>query len=601
MIINLDMSFDNKNFFDLIKIPLLLILITTFLFKYFIKKYKSKSLFAKGKIFIEKRNKNMVDFIEKHKNELSKDRQSLIINLSASQLVEKIKSCEITAKEAFLAYAFNIATIGKDLNLIADVNFDLSFEYAIKADETIKNTKDKNSLPKLIGLPFSIKEHIYIEGFRSTQGLLKFCDNVVKENSYICEILFKEGAVPLCKSNIPQGMIAFESLNNLYGNALNPWNINKSTGGSSGGEGGLIASFSSPIGIGTDIGGSIRAPSMNNGIFGFKPTINRLSKKGILQINKKTVIGFNAVDYSVGPMGRNVDDLVLFCKTLFGTFINDFNTNNAKFNEGKYEEYASKKNLRIGFDYSSIRCPVAEGIKESIDIVLDKLKSQGHQVIQFPIDKYCKIVDKGVELLFNSGRMDILLNSLEGEDEIYVYKNPKLLKNIPGALINPIIYLLEFMNKKRKATVFKNFKEYQSLTELYKSIEDLNEMKEEFYKDFIKNSFDCIIVPVQPIPALDNGIADLIYILLFYTMIFNILDMPAGSIPIGNLNNLTYNCIYNDEFTEKIKKTLSTSLGLPIGLQVVCLPGNDEKCLGIMKNVSNITGYQVKEIKIKNK
>ena len=101
-----------------------------------------------------------------------------------------------------------------------------------------------------------------------------------------------------------------ETVSNLWGRTLNPSNTLLCAGGSSGGEGALLGTLASPLGIGSDIGGSIRAPSAFNGLYGFKPTAGRLSAAG----NNSTIPGQIGVLATVGPMGRSVRDLKLLCE-----------------------------------------------------------------------------------------------------------------------------------------------------------------------------------------------------------------------------------------------------------------------------------------------
>lgn len=95
------------------------------------------------------------------------------------------------------------------------------------------------------------------------------------------ELLRDAGAIPFVRSNVPQALMLPETDNNVWGRTSNPWDVSRSVGGSSGGEGGLIAFGASPLGIGTDIGGSIRNPAHVCGIVGLKPTPHRISHQGV--------------------------------------------------------------------------------------------------------------------------------------------------------------------------------------------------------------------------------------------------------------------------------------------------------------------------------
>ncbi|OBS16851.1 hypothetical protein FPOA_12561 [Fusarium poae] len=132
----------------------------------------------------------------------------------------------------------------------------------------------------LHGLPVSIKDHMHIAGTFSSQGCFA---SIVKdqEDCKVVASLRSQGAIFYCKTNQPQSLMHLET-DSHWGRVLNPYNIHLSAGGSTGGEAALIALRGSVMGIGTDIGGSIRAPSAFCGIYGFKPTSSTLSTEGMI-------------------------------------------------------------------------------------------------------------------------------------------------------------------------------------------------------------------------------------------------------------------------------------------------------------------------------
>lgn len=117
----------------------------------------------------------------------------------------------------------------------------------------------------------------------------------------------------LAKSNVPQTMLSFECANPLFGATRNPYDPNRTPGGSSGGEAALLASDGSALGFGSDVGGSLRIPSHFSGCFALKPTSNRFPSRGCRGTNR----GFEAIKASMGPMGRSVEDVELLTKVVF--------------------------------------------------------------------------------------------------------------------------------------------------------------------------------------------------------------------------------------------------------------------------------------------
>ena len=121
--------------------------------------------------------------------------------------------------------------------------------------------------------------------------------------------------IPFVKTNVPQLGMTFESVNKIWGRAENPWDKNRTPGGSSGGEGGIVASRCSLIGLGSDLGGSIRIPSEYCGLFGLKPTSTRISNTYHAHLSDDTKSLTNNIALCLGPLGHSAEDLALFMKT----------------------------------------------------------------------------------------------------------------------------------------------------------------------------------------------------------------------------------------------------------------------------------------------
>ncbi|KAF2490326.1 amidase signature enzyme [Lophium mytilinum] len=204
-----------------------------------------------------------------------------------------------------------MATIGQQLlNFATEFLADEALECAKSLDEYYKNTgKIKGPLH---GVPISVKEHVGIGGKICNTGYVSWISNIAVEDALTIQLLRKSGAVILLRTNEPQSLMHGDTNNNITGITLNPTNRTLSAGGSSGGEGSCIAFKGSAIGVGTDIGGSIRIPSSFNGVYGFRPTALRLPYKGVHTVAG----GQEALRSVIGPLSRSVDDLELFMRSV---------------------------------------------------------------------------------------------------------------------------------------------------------------------------------------------------------------------------------------------------------------------------------------------
>ncbi|KAF2089205.1 putative glutamyl-tRNA amidotransferase subunit A [Saccharata proteae CBS 121410] len=163
----------------------------------------------------------------------------------------------------------------------------------------------------LHGLPISVKEHIPMDGLTTNAGFVAWADNVMPQ-APILDYLWKAGAVFYARTTQPQTLMHLETSSNLCGVTVNPYNTDLTCGGSSGGEGAIAGMKASVMGIGTDIGGSIRSPAANNGVYGLRPTSYRLPNSGLCA----TMKGQEQVVPCIGPLSSSLEGIKLFCKTL---------------------------------------------------------------------------------------------------------------------------------------------------------------------------------------------------------------------------------------------------------------------------------------------
>ncbi|WP_080876336.1 amidase [Oceanobacillus timonensis] len=228
-----------------------------------------------------------------------------ILKMDATSIASAIKKKQLTSVEAVTAFIEQIKTVNPSINAVVEDRFSEALQEAQEADKLLQNHVSSG---KLHGVPISIKECFHVKGMKTTGGLKHRQDLIYQEDAEVVRRLKQEGAIILGKTNTPALCFCQETDNKLYGRTNNPWDITKTAGGSSGGEGALLAAGGAPVGIGSDIGGSIRFPSHFNGVIGFKPGENTVSTEG----------HFPAVQHelqqrmlAVGPMGKTIEDMQL--------------------------------------------------------------------------------------------------------------------------------------------------------------------------------------------------------------------------------------------------------------------------------------------------
>ena len=184
-----------------------------------------------------------------------------------------------------------------------------------KAKEADKLTEQGKSLGPLHGIPMTIKDAYEVEGMVSTGGDPNWKDNVPLKNAEAVQRLVDAGAIIFGKTNVPYHSADIQSYNDIYGVTNNPWDLERTPGGSSGGSAAALAAGMTPLELGSDIGGSIRTPAHFCGVFGHKPSYNIVSEVGHLPPPPGFILTGNGLSVA-GPLARSPEDLEIAMNVL---------------------------------------------------------------------------------------------------------------------------------------------------------------------------------------------------------------------------------------------------------------------------------------------
>lgn len=230
---------------------------------------------------------------------------------SAAALAVAIRTREIACEEVVEAHLERIAAVNPKLNALVQLTAGTARAEAWQADQELAAGKLRGPLH---GVPFTIKDSIETAGVICTSGTQGRASLVPKQDATAVERLRAAGGILLGKTNLPDLLFAFESDNLVYGRTNNPYDLARTSGGSSGGEAAIIAAGGSPLGVGSDAAGSVRLPAHFCGIAGLKPTSGRLARSG----HYPPPGGMFDSAWQIGPMARFVDDLALVMPILAG-------------------------------------------------------------------------------------------------------------------------------------------------------------------------------------------------------------------------------------------------------------------------------------------
>ena len=224
-------------------------------------------------------------------------------------LLSTIASGRLSSEEVITAFCHRAAIAQQLTNCLTEPLFAQAEARAKFLDGYLR--REGRVFGPLHGLPVSVKDTFNIEGVDSSVGMAVLCNKPATTNAPMVGLLLSLGCVIVAKTNVPQTLASLDSINNVFGRTMNPINRLCTAGGSSGGEGVLVAMKGSMIGIGTDIGGSIRVPAMCNGIYGFKPSNNRLPYGGQAKVGMEGS-SRTSVQAVAGPIARSVRDVDFF-------------------------------------------------------------------------------------------------------------------------------------------------------------------------------------------------------------------------------------------------------------------------------------------------
>ncbi|KAJ7090201.1 amidase [Mycena belliarum] len=522
------------------------------------------------------------------------------LKATASEIVERIRRGEWTSLQVVSAYIARTALAQETTNCVTEALFADALQQARDLDAEFVSSKTLRG--PLHGVPVSFKDQYDIMGVDSTMGFSALVQKPAENDADVVALLKSAGAIPIVKTNVPQTMFSFECSNPVFGRTTNPYNQGYTSGGSSGGEAALLAMDGAALGVGSDVGGSLRIPSAYCGIYALKPSPLRVAYGGAGVV----VPGFDAITSVGGPMGRSVEDLVIFCRITFGVQGRDPAVAPVLYREPKLPV-----KLRFGY-YTDYYIKASPANHRAILETVAALRNSGHECIEFEVPDPTEPFDIFVGLTSADG-YKTLLSNIESDPLvkcfcIFAYalslsfriKDSSLFVVAHGTglpLPTDTIQDAKFAASLR-ATGVKPVREYWGW------LARRDRYIAKFYDQvWNKLGLDGIIAPVQALPQVSNGNFTTLFSLATATILYNVVNSPVGCIPVTRIDPA------KDGLTEEWTRAPSPSLvesalyhgknpvydpiamrGMPIGIQLVGRKWEDEKVLAMMRVVDDALG-----------
>lgn len=455
-----------------------------------------------------------------------------ITSASATDLAARIRSKQVSSKAVVEAYLNRIAAVNSKLNAVVQLTADAARKEADEADAALARGESKGPLH---GVPVTIKDTLETTGVICTGGTKGRANYVPKADATAVARLRAAGAIILGKTNVPELAGAIETDNLVYGRTNNPYDLSRTPGGSSGGESAIVAAGGSPLGLGTDAGGSIRIPAHFCGLAAIKPTSGRVPRTGQFPLP----LGARNPVFHVSLIARKVEDLALALPIISGPDFRDHSIVGMPLSDPKTVKLQDLKVAYFADD------GVATPTREIIAAVQSSAKAFSEAGIKVEENRP---PDTGIagKVYHDMSRGDggagtrAFLKSI-GSDEISPLFEKALTYSVAPAMATTTDALAAFV----RWDLFRN-----SMLR------------------FMEN-YDAILSPVAPFPALHHGTSfdDENRRGFGYAQAYNLTGWPTATVRVG-----------------------TSPEGLPLNVQVAARPWREDVALALVQHLETTFG-----------
>jgi Asp-tRNA(Asn)/Glu-tRNA(Gln) amidotransferase A subunit family amidase len=463
-----------------------------------------------------------------------------LVLLPAVRQLERLRSGEVSVAELAEAHIAQIERLEPQINAFAD--FD--------AERVRAQARWMDAAPEprgaLHGLPVTVKSSIATAGYRCEIGSLLNKGDVPSDDAEVVRRLRAAGALILGTTNCPEFLMAYETDNLLHGQTRNPWDLERTPGGSSGGESAAIAAGMSAAGLGSDSGGSVRVPAHFTGICSLKPTPGRVPGRGHLP----PCVGPFAILGAIGPMARTIEDVSLMFRALAGQDADDPVSPPVPCRTYGLDALRA---LKVGFFEDDGLAPVTAETSAAVQSAAEALRGAGFRVEPFRPRTLEQLRKLWSTFFVQCGAM-FYEPAIRGKRE----------------QLSPIFR--EFLGFAESAGPL-------TATELLNAWAELDVLRAKTLEEMREHPV--LLCPAASVPAFRHGEhawpidgQHVEYLDAWrYTQWFNALAAPAAIVPVRKSEE-----------------------GLPIGVQIAARPFEDEIALGIASVVDAVFGYRVPPI-----
>jgi fatty acid amide hydrolase len=501
-------------------------------------------------------------------------------------MARQLAGRKISSVELVQAHIARIEAVDPKINAVVIRRFDEALREAAAADAQLATQARSVSegLPPLLGVPITVKECFHLAGTPCTIGLdSEQRKQVFAEDGILIRRLKRAGAVILGKTNVPQLMIWHECDNPVYGRSNNPWDLNRTCGGSTGGEAAIVAARGSPLGLGNDLGGSIRIPSHFCGIHGLKPTSLRLPRGGVVV----TITGFEGFVTQPGPLARHVEDLQLAMGVL------------ADYSDGHVAGDVAPCRMgdpsAVRIDQLKIATLVDDGvfapstaIQRAVRDAGAALRKRGAEVVELSAAQVAapqslnELFDLYCTMISADGAADWRRFTRGSTVDWRVWRMTTLAGLWPLTRL-AVVLGLKAAGQRWMARMV-DLARPRSADEFWSLSKRKNEFIETILGRLREQRIDAILCPAHALPAMQHNKGFDLLPAASYAFAFNLLGLPAGVVSLTRVREGEDHSRQDsrDAVLHQAYEVDRDSVGLPVSVQVAALPWRDDVTLAIM-------------------
>ncbi|KAM0233279.1 hypothetical protein ACHAPO_007358 [Fusarium lateritium] len=490
----------------------------------------------------------------------------------ATRLVQDLASGKLSSVAVTTAFCKRAALAQQLTNCCHEFFPELALARAKYLDDYL--AEHKKPIGPLHGLPISVKDQVRIKGLETTMGYVSWIGKKDTEDSVLTTMLLGAGAVLYVKTSVPQSLMVCETINNIFGRTTNPRSKNWSCGGSSGGEGAIVAFRGSVIGVGTDIGGSIRVPAAFNFLYGLRPSHGRLPYAKMAN----SMEGQETIHSVCGPICRSIADMRLFVTSILSQKPWNYDSKVIPMpwrsdEENAIKEKISSRGLNLGYYSCDGNVLPHPPVLRAVQKVVDKLGEAGHTVVPWEPYRHPYAIDLANRIYAADGGTDIF-SVLNASGEPAIPNIADLVKpNLPKLTLNEVWDIqLEKWN-------------YQSnyLARILEAEEKLG------------TELDAIIAPITPTAAIRHDQ----FKYYGYSTIINVLDFTSVVVPVTfvdkNIDEPNYQFKPLNEMDRMVQAEYDPNAyhGAPVAVQIIGRRLTEERIMKIAEEVGRLLGNEV--------